>query len=212
MHRRLSRGELNEENATASLAAIEASIAKVARRISELSDITRLRLNGEIELKLARIDLRDVVQNVVQASAQRDRLVIRTSGSALVGHWDAERLERVLDNLISNALKYSNAETSVIVELADEQASDGLVAVLKVIDVGIGIPEVDLPSIFDRFQRGSNVVGQYLGAGIGLAGARQIVELHGGTIGIASKAGSGTTVTVRLPLEQSRPSAAVDDR
>jgi signal transduction histidine kinase len=72
-------------------------------------------------------------------------------------------------------------------------------AVLSVEDNGVGIPAADLPHIFERFWRGSNVGGT-VGAGIGLAGARQIVEQHGGTIAVASTEGKGSTVTVRLPL------------
>src|SRR5262249_34505447 len=67
-------------------------------------------------------------------------------------------------------------------------------------DPGIGIPETDLPHVFDRFYRGANVAGRFAGTGLGLAGARQIVEQHGGAISVESREGIGTTFTVRLPL------------
>lgn len=67
-------------------------------------------------------------------------------------------------------------------------------------DAGIGIPASDLERIFERYRRGRNV-GGIAGTGVGLTGARQIVERHGGTIEIASQEGQGTRVTVRLPLE-----------
>jgi signal transduction histidine kinase len=70
---------------------------------------------------------------------------------------------------------------------------------LAVSDPGIGIPADDLPSLFTRFRRGGNV-GGIAGAGIGLAGARQIVEQHGGAIGATSIEGQGSTFTIRLPL------------
>ena len=66
-------------------------------------------------------------------------------------------------------------------------------------DEGLGIPAADLPQIFDRFHRGANVTGRTRGVGIGLAGCKLIVELHGGTIAVDSTEGSGTTMTVRLP-------------
>ncbi len=74
--------------------------------------------------------------------------------------------------------------------------------ILQVADQGIGIPEPDLPHIFERFRRGSNATG-IAGSGIGLAGARQIVEQHGGTITVESRLGEGATITVRLPASLS---------
>jgi signal transduction histidine kinase len=72
--------------------------------------------------------------------------------------------------------------------------------VLTVRDAGVGIPAADLPHVFDRFRRGSNVAGQIAGTGIGLASVKQIVEQHGGRITLRSREGHGTTVVVRLPL------------
>jgi signal transduction histidine kinase len=73
-------------------------------------------------------------------------------------------------------------------------------SMLAVRDQGMGIPAADLPHIFERFHRGSNVVGRIAGTDIGLATARQIVEQHGGTITVESQPGTGSTFTVRLPL------------
>jgi signal transduction histidine kinase len=67
----------------------------------------------------------------------------------------------------------------------------------------MGIPAADLPHVFDRFRRGSNVMGEISGSGIGLASAHQIVKQHGGTIGVESVEGQGSTFTVRLPLTES---------
>jgi PAS domain S-box-containing protein len=205
LQRRLGRGMLDPEKTGDSLAAIEASITKMSRRINELSDISRLRLNGELDLKLERVDLNDVVERVVRSCPQPERVEVRSAASSLIGNWDAERLERVFDNLLTNALKYSGYETEVVIQLSREQLGSEQIAVVTVIDSGVGILEADLPYIFDRFRRGSNVVGRFAGTGIGLAGARQIVQLHEGDIAIESKAGSGTTVTVRLPLEPVSP-------
>jgi signal transduction histidine kinase len=78
---------------------------------------------------------------------------------------------------------------------------EGERAVLTVRDEGVGIPPVDMPIIFDRFQRGGNVIGRFAGSGIGLAGTRQILTLHGGSIDVQSEEGVGTVVTICLPLE-----------
>jgi len=77
---------------------------------------------------------------------------------------------------------------------------EGESAVLAVHDRGIGIPEADLPHVFERFRRGANVLGRVDGTGIGLAAAAQIVREHAGSIDLHSREGEGTVVTVRLPL------------
>jgi signal transduction histidine kinase len=71
---------------------------------------------------------------------------------------------------------------------------------VQIRDPGIGIPASDLPWIFGRFRRGTNVTTETVGIGLGLAGARDIVALHGGTMWIESEEGTGTTVFIRLPL------------
>jgi signal transduction histidine kinase len=102
----------------------------------------------------------------------------------------------VLDNLLENAVKYSPRGGSVEVAIGSEDGT----AVLRVADRGEGIPAADLPYIWERFRRGRNVEGRIPGTGIGLAGVKRIVELHGGTIAVDSQVGVGTTLTVRLPL------------
>ena len=74
---------------------------------------------------------------------------------------------------------------------------------LTVRDEGVGIPAADLPHVFERYRRGSNVGNRTRGAGIGLAGVRQIVEQHGGTVSVESQEGRGSTFVIALPLEVS---------
>ena len=115
--------------------------------------------------------------------------------------WDADRLTRVLENLVANAIKYSPAGSVVVVRIDREEMPDGPVAVLSITDQGVGIPADDLPHIFERFRRGGNVADRIAGSGLGLWGSQRIVAQHGGTIAIDSTEGQGTTVTVRLPLK-----------
>ena len=76
----------------------------------------------------------------------------------------------------------------------------GRSALLVVRDEGVGIPQDDLPHVFDRFHRGANVIGRFAGTGLGLASARELVELHGGAISVESEEGKGSTFVVRLPV------------
>ena len=118
----------------------------------------------------------------------------------LVGKWDVLRLERVIGNLLANAIKYSPNGGEIIVTLSAEQDAQGAWGKLSVRDTGVGIPADDLPHIFEWFHRGANVKDQIAGSGIGLAGARQIIEQHGGSMGVTSEEGQGSTFTIRLPL------------
>jgi PAS domain S-box-containing protein len=113
---------------------------------------------------------------------------------------DESRVHRILANLLTNAIKYSpnGGEVRVTVKVTD--GPEGKSALLVVHDEGVGIPRDELPHVFDRFHRGSNVVGRFAGTGLGLASARELVELHGGTISVESEEGKGTTFVVRLPL------------
>ncbi|MDQ3703591.1 MAG: ATP-binding protein, partial [Chloroflexota bacterium] len=129
-----------------------------------------------------------------------------------VGAFDGPRLQRVLTNLLSNALKYSPDGKEVWItvtrELACQGRPDGEVAVLTVRDQGVGIPAPEVPRIFEPFYRAQNVAHRISGIGLGLAGSRQIVEQHGGTIQVESREGHGSTFTVRLPLHPTGGAAA----
>jgi signal transduction histidine kinase len=111
---------------------------------------------------------------------------------------DPEQLDRLLVNLLSNAVKYTPRGGSVALTLGS--AADA--AVLSVTDTGIGIPEEDQSSLFTRFFRASNAVEAAIpGSGLGLSIVRTIVANHHGELNITSGRGQGTTVTVRIPLE-----------
>jgi signal transduction histidine kinase len=113
--------------------------------------------------------------------------------------FDTERILQLLSNLVGNALKFTPRGGEVIVELASTDSE----AVLEVRDSGPGIPEGELPHVFDRFFRGTNVGdARASGSGLGLAIARSIVEMHGGTIVVTSAVGSGATFTITLPRER----------
>jgi signal transduction histidine kinase len=141
---------------------------------------------------------RVVAEQTLLAARHSFRLI--TDQPALFVPIDAPQIERVLTNLVSNAIKYSPTGGDVTLTLAIEALAGASCAVLAVADTGIGIPAVDLPHIGEPFRRGTNALGQIAGTGLGLASTRQIVEAHGGTLTLASVEGVGTVVTVRLPL------------
>jgi signal transduction histidine kinase len=109
---------------------------------------------------------------------------------------DGTRLEQVLHNLVSNALKYSPTGSSVELRVAQE----GEEAVLSVVDQGIGISSEELRHLFAPFRRTSRAREVAPGVGLGLSVARRIIEAHGGRIEVDSRPGAGSTFRVRLPL------------
>jgi PAS domain S-box-containing protein len=184
------------------------SATRLASQLDELQDVARLRAGHALELAYEPTDLVALIREVTtaaQATTGRHGFRIEAPAAELVGHWDSIRLHRVLDNLLGNAIKYSPAGGRIVVTVRQERREDEDWAVLTVQDEGVGIPAVDLGHIFERFRRGSNVAGRFAGTGIGLSGARQIVEQHGGTIAAESEEGRGSTFTVSLPLMPPEP-------
>ena len=147
----------------------------------------------------------------LQARSPDHHLSLTSGTPALVGMWDGPRLDRVLRNLLENAVKFSPNGGEIHLSLDEEVLEDGSSwAVLRVEDSGVGIPPDDLDRIFERFQRGRNVSG-ISGNGIGLTGVRQIVLQHGGTISAASQEGQGATFTIRLPMHHEERAAGARD-
>jgi signal transduction histidine kinase len=201
--RRLARLDTPETAPVlAQLARIQESSDAMVSLIDELVDVTRQQLGGGLDLHRAPTDLVALVQESVEShqAASGRTIQLEVAVPALSAEVDAARLARVVGNLLANALKYSPEGSAIGVWLGQEESAAGPEAVLVVRDEGIGIPAADLPHIFERFRRGLNVVGHIQGTGIGLASARQIVELHGGTIAVESQEGAGSTFTIRLPL------------
>jgi signal transduction histidine kinase len=177
-------------------------IVRAAHRMGDLVDHFLDATRGQEQpLRRARMDLRALVSSEVHAleASSGHHFVLHEDGEDLTGYWDAQALERVLENLLGNAVKYSAPGTTVTILLAEEHGDPQDGVRLAVSDEGIGIPAEDLPHVFERFHRGSNVSRDVSGSGVGLASARRMVELHGGTIQVQSEVGRGSLFTVRLP-------------
>jgi signal transduction histidine kinase len=185
------------------LRSIDQATRRLAGMVNELLDVARVQMGRPIELDPRPMDLASLAREAaadIQLSTDRHEIVVDGAQEAIAGSWDRERVERVLVNLLTNAIKYTPEGGRVVLSLGRESVGDQEWALLSVRDTGIGIPASDIPHVFERFYRGSNVVGRIEGAGIGLSGAGQIVEKHGGRIEVESVEGQGTTFTVRLPI------------
>jgi len=206
LQRRISRGgPLDPEELVERLGRIEEQTTLMARMIDDLLDVARIEAGRPLELHLESCDLVALAENAV-ADVQRTtehhqiRVISEVDGD-LTAAFDCVRIERVALNLLTNAVKYSPDGGEVLVTLSRENGPTGEWAVMTVRDQGIGIPPDDVPHIFERFYRASNIGDGIRGTGLGLAGAQQIVQQHGGEIEASSLPGLGTTITVRLPVE-----------
>jgi signal transduction histidine kinase len=191
---------------------IDEAQAKMNMLINELMDFGRLQAGLPLTLQRRPTDLLALVHAVVreqQHTTTRHDIRIQADVPELVGWWDAERLERVIANLLSNAIKYSPSGGDIRVEVAQESVASeesgegteaGTWATITVRDQGLGISPDDMPHIFEWFRRASDVSGRISGAGIGLASSLRAVQQHGGTIGVESEPGVGSSFTVRLPV------------
>ncbi len=175
-----------------------------ARVIDDLIDISRI-VSGKLRVDRQPLDFRAVVDSAVEAQSgaiegARIRLHVSMPVTPCVIVGDVDRLKQVVWNLLSNAIKYAPGGR-VTVTLRH----DGSAVALEVRDEGIGIAPAFLPHVFDRFrQADSSVTREHGGLGIGLAVARELVELHGGSISVESAGkNQGATFTVRLPTEGS---------
>lgn len=201
LQRRAAREGSFSERDLRALDAIHERAERLDQLIRSLLDISRIE-TGQLQLERALVDVAELTERVVagiQPTLERHRVIFQGSGSALFVHGDALRLEQVVHNLVSNAIKYSPGGGTVQVQVARRAAMGTIV----VSDQGMGIPAEALPQLFQRFYRAPNVDAQYIsGMGIGLHVVKEIVTLHGGTIEVASQEGAGSTFTVVLPLAE----------
>lgn len=173
-------------------------IDRLSGLVDDLLDLTRIRV-GKLVLEPTRVDLREEVEYVVsQLSEEAHRKgipIILHSDHPVIGTWDLHRIEQIVTNLVSNAIKYG-AGKPIDIWIETDQARG--IARLKITDRGIGIPPRLQSKIFERFERAAGTE-QIKGLGLGLYITRQVVNAHGGKIWVESEVGKGSTFTVELP-------------
>ncbi len=204
---RIKRGALSSPEDIArlqqGLETIEASVKKMRTMIDDLLDLAQLQAGQQLTFDTTEENFVDLAQRVVQeqqATTTRHQLIFKTHIPELFVSIDEARLERVVGNLLNNAIKYSPVGGKITISLFREQSEASHWAVLTLQDEGIGIPAADLPHIFEPFRRADNSKGKIQGTGVGLTSAAQIIEQHDGTITVESEEGVGTLFTIRIPL------------
>lgn len=173
-------------------------VNKLTDLISHLLDVSKIQ-TGILELNHERFDLKILLKDIfknIQSSNPSYKIMLKKIGEPLIVHADRERIERVLNNLLLNAIKYSPDSKTIIVKPSIQNNY----LQVSITDEGIGIPKKDLEKIFERFYRVEGIPSTYSGSGIGLFICYQIIKEHGGEIWAESKLGIGSTFTFRIPV------------
>jgi len=171
--------------------------------VEQLLDLARLEA-GQMQLQLIRGNLINVTEQVVRAHtglAERQHVTLQHCAATdrLEADFDVEKIQTLVGNLVSNALKFTPEGGTVIVTVAEGEGQ----AVIRVRDTGVGIPKEEKAHIFDRFRQvDSSPTRERDGTGIGLSLAKELAELHAGAIRVESDEGEGSTFTVTLPIKQ----------
>ena len=186
-----------------SLALIKDEAERLSRIVEDLFILARQPVDTPATLLQEAISLNELVGDCwraaqVLAAPRNLRLTLDQGTESLTLRGDEELLKRMLLNLLDNAVKYTPDGGEIGLTLRSRNGN----ACIKVHDTGIGIPEAEQERIFDRFYRVDKARSRALGgAGLGLAIARWIVEAHAGTIQVESRSGTGSSLTVELPLQ-----------
>jgi signal transduction histidine kinase/DNA-binding response OmpR family regulator len=176
--------------------------SRLQKMIDELLDLSKLEF-GKVKLETRKINLVKLTAEFLQSfESLADQRNIELGFKSMANEYllwvDAEKIRKVLANLLSNAFKYTRKGGKISVKISESYDRTGVL--LTVSDTGIGIPENKLPHIFERFyQAGDTTPGQQAGTGIGLALTKELVQLHQGTIEVESTQGIGSTFIVFLP-------------
>lgn len=174
-------------------------VNKLAEIIKDLLDVTRIN-EGQLALLLSDFSVREALLDVSEeifASVKTHELIIEGEPDIIV-RADKFRIEQVLINLISNAIKYSPGRKHLVAEVKKE----GNFAKISIRDSGIGIPQEQLPYIFERYFRVEQTAQNYAGMGLGLFISKGIIERHGGKITASSTFGEGSVFSFTLPLSE----------
>jgi signal transduction histidine kinase/CheY-like chemotaxis protein/ligand-binding sensor domain-containing protein len=219
LKRILSSSRLEKETIQEHLQLMERNGEVLHYRIEELLELSRLEV-GKSSIKQSLIDLEQYLSQIME----RFRMIALQKHVELIIDYhvdfrnyvrvDAAKLEKIVSNLLSNALKFTSVgkiELNVLSSVETSKASDQRIIELRVRDTGIGIPPEEVPFIFDRYFQAQNGSQVAEGTGIGLSIVKEFVQIMGGTISVTSQLSVGSTFAIQLPVSLADPQASVSE-
>jgi PAS domain S-box-containing protein len=197
----LKQNALDQEGRTRALEIIDRNARSQQQLINDILDVSKI-IRGQLRLDLRPVNLVDALHAALEsvaptADAKRQTLTVRVPDEPVLVAGDAERLQQIFWNLVTNAVKYTPREGSISVLLLRHEGD----VEVTVQDSGVGITAEVLPHVFERFRQGEGgPAREFGGLGLGLAIVRHLTEMHGGTVRARSEgAGRGASFTVALP-------------
>ena len=198
----LLSGSVDPSRLAFGLEVIQRNVKAQAKLIEDILDVSRI-ITGKFSIDVRRVELRNIIENAVEvvrpsAAAKNINLTTSLPEEPVELSGDGDRLQQIVWNLLTNAVKFTPKEGSIQIRLTRTESE----AEISVSDTGIGLKPDFLPHIFERFsQADSSSVKVHGGLGIGLSLVKNLVELHHGTVRAESEGeGKGTTLTVKLPI------------
>jgi len=196
----LQRTDISETMRSKFATIIQQETERVNALATIFLDLARLE-SGRVQMQYETLQVSKIIAlaaDVIRPSAQdKDReLEIKVAANLPTTQGDAQRIHQVLLNLLSNAVKYSNPGDTVTITAYEEDSN----IIIAITDTGPGIPEAQIPKLFQKFSRLPGSEHKATGTGLGLVVARQIVEAHHGQINVKSEVGKGTTFYFSLPI------------
>ena len=185
-------GELDDEVRSSLLRRISASGRKMDRILNDLFEVLRDE-DGEERVDRTPVDLDAIARRAVERSDALEGRAVSIEATGTTRHLDERMVDRILDNLVSNAAKHAGPEARIWIRVS--QSPDGVS--IAVDDDGPGVPEHERQRIFERFERGSGVM--VSGLGIGLSVVSRFAQLHGGRAWVEPRIGGGSSFRVYLP-------------
>jgi signal transduction histidine kinase len=182
---------------------LEANARKLSRLLSDLLDLDRL-AQGIIEPRRAPTDVAELVRHAVADTGVTESRIVHVDADPLVVDIDAAKVERIVENLLVNALRHSDG-AELWVRVRPE--AEGVLVVVE--DDGAGVPEALRAGIFEPFRQGTDVKSHAPGVGVGLTIVSNFAQLHGGRAWVEERAGGGASFRVYLPGAVSAPYALV---
>lgn len=194
----LMSGGINDKNVSEEfLSSLNSEIDRLSNVVNGLLELAKIE-NSE-DLKTMRLDLKLLLEDVIKSLkpiAKTKNIEVNFKGDSIIYDVNRDNIFRAFYNIIENAIKYSQENSKIDVTL---QKDDFVKIIIR--DYGIGIPEEDIPYIFDRFYRVDKTrARQTGGSGLGLSIAKHIIKLHKGDIEVISKVGEGTAFIIKLPV------------
>ena len=206
----MEREQLSQEGRQLALL-IQKNVQILQRLINQIIDFRKVE-NGKMNMSFAQGDFKQFLCGITEsfrnlAVTKHLHLSFIAADDDFLCWYDAEKVEKIFFNLLSNAFKYTPENGKITVELEKRLCDNGSMLQVRIIDTGVGIKAEHVPHIFERFYKADEVAS---GSGIGLALTKMLVELHGGTISVQSELGKGSTFVVVLPFLQSKNSSPME--